>query len=487
MNAGQFCPGRSMLRRRMILALPVCLLLLLLQIFPARAASPRQAAQAEKSAVESAVETTNDFREIIKRAKDKVFPAVVFIRCMSENMEEGKKTTQSSSGSGVIISAGGEVLTNWHVIDKAIEIRCLLSDGTPADAKVVGSDKDTDLAVLQLKVLGDAAASSRALPCAVLGSSAELQEGDFVMAMGAPYGLSRSVSMGIISCTRRFLSGASEYSLWLQTDASISPGNSGGPLVNTAGEVIGLNARGTNRGGEIGFAIPAETIKLVLPQLRESAKATWSWTGLQLQPIKDFNRNMYFDGTEGVIVADTDPESPARKAGIRARDRILKINGKSISAVMEEDLPAARRELAMLPRNAPATLDLLRDEKMLAVTLTPREKGAVEGDQLDCPRWDFTAKTINQFDNPDLFFQRQVGVFVFGVKQTGNAASAGLQGQDILVKIDGKEVKTLEDVKTIHQASLAKVQTQPRVVFTVLRNGLMKQVVLDISRDYLKD
>src|SRR5205814_3941739 len=101
MNAGQFCPGRSMLRRRMILALPVCLLLLLLQIFPARAASPRQAAQAEKSAVESAVETTNGFREIIKRAKDKVFPAVVFIRCMSENMEEGKKTTQSSSGSGV--------------------------------------------------------------------------------------------------------------------------------------------------------------------------------------------------------------------------------------------------------------------------------------------------------------------------------------------------------------------------------------------------
>ena len=117
-----------------------------------------------------------------------------------------------------------------------------------ADAKVVGSDKDTDLAVLQLKVLGDAAAAARALPCAVLGSSAELQEGDFVMAMGAPYGLSRSVSMGIISCTRRFLSGASEYSLWLQTDASISPGNSGGPLVNTAGEVIGLNARGTNRG-----------------------------------------------------------------------------------------------------------------------------------------------------------------------------------------------------------------------------------------------
>src|SRR5438094_479289 len=114
-----------------------------------------RAPAAASSAPQSAVETTLHFREVIKHAKDRVFPSVVFIRCMSENMEEGRKTTQSSSGSGVIISASGVVLTNWHVIDKAVELRCLLSDGTPADAKVLGSDKDTDLALLQLKLIGE--------------------------------------------------------------------------------------------------------------------------------------------------------------------------------------------------------------------------------------------------------------------------------------------------------------------------------------------
>ena len=151
-----------------------------------------------------------------------------------------------------------------------------------------------------------------------------------------------SVSLGIISCTRRFLPSTSEYSIWLQTDAAISPGNSGGPLVNTNGEVIGINTRGIMAGGDVGFAVPAETILPVVEQLRAGGKVNWSWTGLQLQPLKDFNKNMYFEGTEGVMVADTDPESPARRAGIQPRDRILSINGKSVTAMTDEDLwPAA--------------------------------------------------------------------------------------------------------------------------------------------------
>jgi len=132
---------------------------------------------------------------------------------------------QEVAGSGVIISKGGEVLTNWHVVDKAIEVRCLLSDGRPLDAKVLGTDKDTDLALLQLEKPSGGAL----LPMAALGHSSLLKEGDFVMAMGAPWGMARSVSIGIISCTARFLATSSEYSLWLQTDASICPGNSGGP------------------------------------------------------------------------------------------------------------------------------------------------------------------------------------------------------------------------------------------------------------------
>jgi len=425
---------------------------------------------------------TQDFRQIINGAKAKVFPAVVFIRTVQEDHSGGRKVTQESSGSGVILTDKGEVLTNWHVIDKAVEVRCLMYDGQFFDADVVGSDKDTDLAVIRLKGVKDAK-----LPFAKIGDSQKLQEGDFVMAMGAPWGMSRSVSLGIISCTKRYLPETSEYSIWLQTDASISPGNSGGPLVNTNGEVIGINTRGAMRGGDMGFAVPSETFVSVVEQLRQSGKVNWSWTGLQLQPLKDFNKNMYFEGTDGVMVADTDPDSPARRAGIQPRDRILSVNGKSVSALTDEDLPALRRMLGELPKSKPATVEILRGKKKSVVELTPREKGKVEGEEFACKRWDCTVKTINQFDNPDLYFHKKAGVFVFGVKYPGNAATAGLAAQDILLKVDGKDISSLEELQAIHEATLKTLNDKPRIVVTVLRNGSMRQIVMDISRDYAKE
>jgi serine protease Do len=424
-----------------------------------------------------------EFRQVINAAKARVFPAVVFIKCVSENYDSGKKVTQEASGSGVLISPKGELLTNWHVVDKAVQVRCLLYDGQALDAKVVGTDKDTDLALVQLE-MPEAAPE---LPYANLGDSSKLTEGHFVMAMGAPWGLSRSISLGIVSCTRRYLPDTSEYSLWLQTDAAISPGNSGGPLVDTAGEVIGINARGMMAGGDMGFAIPSETIREVLPQLRKQKKVEWSWTGIELQPIKDFNRNVYFDGTEGVIVADTDPESPARQAGILPRDRIMSVAGKKVDALMEEDLPGVRRLLGLLAKDKPVKVELQRDGKPMAVELTPREKGTVQGEELDCPRWDLTLKAINQFETPDLFFHRKAGVFVNGVKFPGNGQTAGLQNRDIVVKIDNKAVATLVEAKAAHKKALENEDGDSRVLVTVLRNGLMKQIVLDYSRDHSRE
>ncbi len=431
---------------------------------------------------------TLDFRLVVKDAKDKVFPAVVFIRVLQESHVSGKKITQDMSGSGVLISETGEVLTNWHVVDKAVEVRCLLFDGRALEAKVLGSDKDTDLALLQLQApAGKADAPPATYPRAVLGSSAKLKEGDFVMAMGAPWGLNRSVSIGIISSTQRFLPTSSQYSLWLQTDAAISPGNSGGPLVNTAGEIIGINTRMIMYGGDTGFAVPVDTIRMIIPQLREHGKVNWSWTGLQLQPLKDFNKNMYFEGTEGVIVAETDPESPARRAGIKHRDRILRVNGRPVNAVWDEDLPAARRMLGLLAKGEIAEIELLRGTETKVIKLTPREKGKVEGEELDCPRWDVTVKVINQFDNPNLYFHRKEGVFIYGIKYPGNASSSGLVTKDILLKIGGKKVTTLDDVRTIHKAALDNIKKEHRIMFMILRNGLVNQVVLDFSRDYEKE
>ncbi|MEW6744449.1 MAG: trypsin-like peptidase domain-containing protein [Planctomycetota bacterium] len=421
-----------------------------------------------------------DFREIVEAATAKVFPAVAYIKCVRESLEGGKKESQEVSGSGVIISRGGEVLTNWHVIEKAQRVRCLLSDGRHAEAEIVGSDQDTDLALLRLR----SEEPLPALPFAVIGDSTVLKEGDFVMAMGAPWGLNRSVSIGIISCTRRFLDTVSEYSLWLQTDAAINPGNSGGPLVNTAGEVVGVNARGMNFSEGMGFAIPSDTIAILLPQLREHGRVRWSWTGLQLQPLRDFNRDMYFDATEGVIVAGTDPGSPARLAGFTAKDRIVSVNGHPLTAVTEEDLPAVRRWLALQPTGESLSFAVMRGEQALELSLVPREKGDVEGKELALERLDFSIKEINQFDNPDLYFHRQTGVFVFGVKSPGNADNAGLRPRDILLKIDDTPVESLQQVREVHKRLLANLASNHRVLVVVLRGGLMRQIVLDFGRDY---
>ncbi|UCD74070.1 MAG: trypsin-like peptidase domain-containing protein [Phycisphaerales bacterium] len=421
-----------------------------------------------------------DFRVIVQQAKEKVFPAVLYIRCLQETHEAGERKSQEISGSGVVITPDGQALTNWHVIDKATSVRCLLADGTAMEAEVLGSDKSADLALLQMS-LPD---GRETLPYAKFGDSDALQEGDFVMAMGAPWGLNRSVSIGIISCTRRYLPDTSEYSLWLQTDASINPGNSGGPLVNTEGEVIGLNTRG---GGGMGFAVPSHTVTVLVDQLREHGQVAWSWTGLQLQALRDFNRDMYFEGTEGVIVAETDPQSPARRAGLQPRDRIMKVNGDPVSALTEEDLPAVRRTLGFLAEDVPAQFEVRRGGETLTFQITPREKGKVEGEELDCPRWDFTVKTINQFDNEDLYFYRKKGVFVFGVKYPGNALDAGLQTNDIILTIDGLSVETLDDVRQIHEEALANVKTKHRVAIVVLRNGLYRHLVLKFSRDYSKE
>lgn len=425
---------------------------------------------------------TLDFREIVQSAKDKVFPAVVYIRVVAEDFQGGKKESYEASGSGVIISPDGEILTNWHVIDKATRVRCLLSDGQHFEADILGSDKDTDLALIKLQLPDDHAYD---LPTADFGDSSQLSEGDFVMAMGAPWGLNRSVSIGIISCTSRYLENTSEYSHWLQTDAAINPGNSGGPLVDTQGRIIGINTRG---GGEnLGFAVPTQAIDIVVAQLREFGKVNWSWTGLQLQPLRDFNKDTYFEGTEGVIVAGTDPESPARRAGFRPRDRILAVNGESVTVGTQEDLPELNRFLGLLPKDQPAEFTVQRAGEITTLTLTPTEKGKVEGEELDCPRWDFTVKTINQFDNPDLHFHRKEGVFIYGIKYPGNAASAGLSRNDIVLTIDGENVVTLDDVQRIHERTTANIDQKPRIVLTVLRNGLFRQFVLDMTRDYEKE
>lgn len=421
-----------------------------------------------------------DLERVLREAKARVFPALVFVSPVVEQYEEGEKKKQEVVGSGVIVSSDGEVVTNHHVVDKAVEIRCLLTDGRVFKAELVGSDKDSDLALLRLEAPGP-------LFAAELGDSDSVVEGQFVMAMGAPWGMSRSVSLGIVSCTRRFLPGLSEYHLWFQTDASLNPGNSGGPLVDADGRVVGINAMATMIGGDMGFAIPSNAVKKVVRAIREHGEVRRGWTGLQLQPLKDFKRNMFFEGQTGVIVAGVAPGSPAERAGIRSGDVILSVSGREVRGLTEEDLPEIRSLLAGLPLDKQAELRLRRGGREISAAVTPAPKGKSEGEDFDCEKWNMTVKTINRFEVPGLHYFRKQGVYVQGVKYPGNASESGLRRRDMIVKVEGREIRTLEDMKKAYERVVSDEERPKRVRLEIMRRGLVLQVMLDYSVEYEED
>ncbi len=423
-----------------------------------------------------------DFRDIVLNARAKVFPSLVYVRVVCKDLTEGRNEKLTASGSGVVISKDGELLTNHHVIDKAEEIRCLLSDGSAYEAKVVGSDKDMDIALLKLQRPG----GSPDLPAAELTPD-HAEIGDVVLAMGAPWGLARSVTMGIISCTDRYLEQCGPYTLWYQTDAAISPGNSGGPLVDTKGRVVGINARGNTRGAQA-FTIPSPTILEILPNLRTKGGAHWSWLGFQFQPLRDFDRNTYFPYTNGVMIAGTDIGSPARKAGFRPGDRLVAVDGQGVTVRHVEDLPALERRLGRLPCGTAIAVAYVRDGAQLAAKLVPCEKGKVEGDEKVFPRWGFTAKEINRFNEPDLAFHApKGGVYVAATDWEGNAANSGLRRRDIIVEFDGAKVATLGELDAFYQKALKDLPARTRVDVSVLRQGRPLRFVLNYQEDPEKD
>ena len=418
-----------------------------------------------------------DFRETVAASKRAVFPSLVYIRVVAEGSNGGKFEKMQASGSGVLVSEDGELLTNHHVVDRATRIRCQLTDGSSYDAKVIGKDKDLDVALLKLE-----APEGTRFPAARL-SERHLDIGEVVLAMGAPWGLARSVSMGIVSCNDRYLEDCGDYTLWYQTDAAISPGNSGGPLVDTHGEVVGLNARGNTQGAQ-GFTIPSPIVREVLPNLRTYGNAHWAWFGIDWQPLRDFEKDTAFAATEGVIVAGTDPQGPARAAGLEPNDRVTAIDGVSVTAVFREDIPALNRALALRPWDKAVRFDYVRNGVSASVTVTPQSKGDVEGKEVECKRWGFTAKEINRFDTPDLaFFAPEGGVFVSSVSWDGNADNAGMKAKDIVRKIGGKDVKDAAGLQALYDDALKNLDAVTQVGVDVLRKGKNVHLILNYRQD----
>ena len=269
-----------------------------------------------------------------------------------------------SLGSGVIIDAAqGYVLTNNHVVEDADEIKVKLSDKRELDGEIVGRDPKTDLAVVKLK-------KASGLQAAPFGDSDAIEVGDWVLAVGSPFGLEQTVSHGIVSAKGRVI-GQGPYDDFLQTDAPINPGNSGGPLVNLRGEVVGINTAITSRSGGnegVGFAIPSNLARRIYQNLVKQGKVTRGWLGVQIQELEPSLAG-YFglpDSAKGAVIADVMPEGPARKAGLREGDVITEFDGKPVDGVRE-----LQKNVAEAPVGRPVSLKIWRDKawKTLAISV----------------------------------------------------------------------------------------------------------------------
>jgi len=406
----------------------------------------------------------NSFAPVVKR----VLPAVVSVSStkvvktgLSEDGEMdpflrrffGEQGRQFNSprerraeglGSGVIVSPEGYILTNNHVVDGATEVRVTLTDRQEFKARVVGRDPKTDIAVLKI--------DAQNLRPIVIGDSDRLQVGDYVLAVGNPFGLGKTVTMGIVSATGRGNLGIEDYENFIQTDASINPGNSGGALVNERGELVGINTAILSHGSEgnqgIGFAVPVAVAHNVMSQILKSGHVTRAYLGVMAQDVTPAIAKAFHEPeVRGALVGDVSPNSPAQRAGLQKGDIILEINGKPVS-----DGAQLRINVSLMPPGTTVAVKVLREgatrefNVKLAELPTEQaraEKGgenpasAMEGVSVE----NVTAQTARELGIP----AGTAGVVVSDIDSGSPAAHSGLKRGDVIQEVNRQPVKNTSD------------------------------------------
>jgi len=424
------------------------------------------------------------YQEQVYRARDLVLPALVHIQPVVEDYRTGELKKQAVVGSGVIFHPDGYVVTNYHVAGKAKRIICTLSDREELSADYVGGDPSTDIAVLKLK-LEDYHGQIRV---AEFGNSDSVQVGQQVLAMGSPLALARSVSAGVISTKDRYFSSeyrlpsgenTGQFNLWIQTDAAINFGNSGGPLVDLSGRVIGINSRATFLANNLGFAIPINIVKEVTQAILQDGHVTRSWIGVHAQAMQELEGYFGTDRNRGVLVASIDPVSPAEEAGLRAGDVILEMDGQPVSARFVEELPAFYKNIAGRVPGSLLTATVLRGDQELSFTLATRPLGQLQGEDFECAEWGFTVRDITRQMQLTNQLRDSLGVFVTGVKRVGASDLGGLRQGDVVRAINRETIDRLADFTARYQRLLD--QKSEKVLLTVKRNGATRLVVLNFE------
>ncbi|GAB4377789.1 MAG: DegQ family serine endoprotease [Calditrichia bacterium] len=414
--------------------------------------------------------TMNDLQQSIFAARNKVMPALVHVEPIKSFFTTGERRHTLVTGSGFIFSAEGYILTNHHVVENAEKVKCTLWNKKELSAEVVGSDPSTDVAVLKL-IFDEGEMDS--LHVARLGNSDSIEVGQIVLALGSPLGLSRSVSMGVISSIDRYFadtgSMVSPYNLWIQTDAAINPGNSGGPLINLDGDVIGINARGVFLAENLGFAIPINLAKEVADKLIAGQKIRRSWIGMEFQPIKEYREYLGIAELRGVLVAGLDPLSPAQEADLRPGDVVQQINEIPVNAEYDEDLPTIRKIIADIPPHEEVSFRIWRNGKTKVIKLETRLEPFEYLPEFECREWGLVVKSITQPIFRVHNMKDYDGVIVSGVKSGESADQAGLRAGDIIRVVNQKRISSLSDFKELYQKLVG--EKEKFVYFEVLRDG----------------
>ncbi|MFQ5457333.1 MAG: DegQ family serine endoprotease [Myxococcota bacterium] len=380
---------------------------------------------------------------------------------------------QRGLGSGVIISKDGYILTNNHVVDDADEITVRLLDKRELKGKVVGRDSKTDLALVKVE-------SKEPLPAAELGDSDETRVGDWVVAVGNPYGLNHTVTAGIVSAKGRALQGP--YDDFIQTDASINPGNSGGPLLNLGGQVIGINAQIVAGGQGIGFAIPVNLAKEIAPQLKATGHVARGWLGVSIQDLSpDMASHFGLKEARGALVAEVVKDGPADHAGIQRGDVIVRYEGKPVGE--SHDLPIL---VAGTPVGRKARLSVLRDGKTRDFTVKighledsdeseTASAGKDSREKLGLTIREITPDIARQLENED-----RAGVLVAQVAPGSPAADAGLRPGDVIREVNRKTIKNPDEFaraldKGDSKSALLLVERGGQSVYMALQPGAEDQ------------
>ena len=378
-----------------------------------------------------------------------------------------RELKQRSLGSGFIIESDGLILTNYHVVDNAERITVRLLDGRELPGKVVGKDQQTDIALVKI--------DGRNLPVTPLGDSDGLEVGEWVMAIGNPFGLDNTVTSGIVSAKDRQI-GAGPYDHFIQTDASINPGNSGGPLVNLQGEVVGIDtAIFSQSGGNIGigFAIPINLVKDLLPQLKSGGKITRGWLGVSIQGMTpDLADSLGLDNPRGALVSSVVHNGPAERAGIKAGDVVLRYDGKEINHA--NDLPLL---VAGTPAGKTVSLSIFRDKKIttLAAAVGQLKDEEVVASNTEKGDLGLTVEEISPEIAENLGLNNGHGVVITAVEPDSPGDETGLQPGDVIREINRKPIRDLADYRKAMASAgqgqnvLFLVQREDNTIFLALR------------------